>query len=123
MSILIIFFGVLIFMAGVTLIANSETIFKVLRNNSQKLWLHIGAVVVRLLLGALLIYQASVSKFPLLIEVIGWIAIIAAIVFAFIGRNKFQRLISWAFTLLKPLGRFAGVLAISFGIFLIYSFI
>ncbi len=59
-------------MAGVTLIANSETIFKVLRNNSQKLWLHIGAVVVRLLLGALLIYQASVSKFPLLIEVIGW---------------------------------------------------
>ncbi len=73
MSILIIFFGVLIFMAGVTLIANSETIFKVLRNNSQKLWLHIGAVVVRLLLGALLIYQASVSKFPLLIEVIGWI--------------------------------------------------
>ena len=76
MSILIIFFGVLIFMAGVTLIANPETIFKVLRNNSQKLWLHIGAVVVRLLLGALLIYQASVSKFPLLIEVIGWIAMV-----------------------------------------------
>jgi hypothetical protein len=123
MSILIIFLGGLIFMAGVTLIANPETIFKVLRNNSKKLWLHIGAVVVRLLLGALLIYQADISQFPVSIEVIGWIAIFAAIVFAVMGRNKFQRSITWALTLFKPLGPFAGVLAISFGIFLIYSFI
>lgn len=123
MSALIIVFGILIFMVGVTLIANPELIFKVLRNNSEKLFLYIGAVVVRLLLGALLIYQASVSKFPVTMEVIGWVAIIAAIAFAVIGRNKFQRLISWAFTLFKPFGRFAGILAISFGIFLIYSFI
>lgn len=109
--------------AGIWLIINPETIFKVLRENADKLWLHIAAVVVRLLLGALLIYQASVSKLPVTMEVIGWIAIFAAIVFTVIGRINFKRLISWAFSLVKPLGRTGGVLALCFGSFLIYGFV
>ena len=123
MSILIIIFGILMLLAGILLIINPKIIFKVLRENSDKLWLHISAVVVRLLLGALLIYQASVSKFPVTIEVIGWVAIFAAIVFTVIGRINFKRLISWAFSLVKPLGRIGGVLALCFGSFLIYAFI
>ena len=123
MSILIIIFGILMLLAGILLIINPEIIFKVLRENFDKLWLHISAVVVRLLLGALLIYQASVSKFPVTIEVIGWVAIFAAIVFTVIGRINFKRLISWAFSLVKPLGRIGGVLALCFGSFLIYAFI
>jgi len=91
------------FLAGILLIINPEIIFKVLRENADKLWLHIGAVVVRLLLGALLIYQASVSKFPIAMEVIGWVAIFAAIVFAVLGRKNFKRLILWAFSLVNRL--------------------
>ena len=94
-----------------------------LRENSDKLWLHIGAVVVRLLLGALLIYQAGVSKFPVIMEVIGWIAIFTAIVFTVIARNNFKRLISWAFSLVKPFARIGGVLAVCFGSLLIYAFL
>ena len=123
MSILIIIFGVLMLLAGISLITKPEIIIRVLRDNSNKLWLHIGAVVVRLLLGALLIYQASVSRFPVTMEVIGWIAIFAAIVFTIIGRNNFKRLISWAFSLVDPFGRIGGVLAICFGSFLIYAFV
>ena len=110
-------------LAGISLITKPEIIIRVLRDNSNKLWLHIGAVVVRLLLGALLIYQASVSRFPVTMEVIGWIAIFAAIVFTIIGRNNFKRLISWAFSLVEPFGRIGGVLAICFGSFLIYAFV
>ena len=110
-------------LAGILLITNPEIIFKVLRENSDKLWLHIGAVVVRLLFGALLIYQASVSKFPVTMEVIGWVTIVAAIVFTVIGRINFRRLISWAFSLVKPLGRIGGVLALCFGSFLVYAFV
>ena len=123
MTMLIIIFGLLMLLAGMSLFTNPDTIFKVLRDNSDKLWLHIGAVVVRLLLGALLVFQANVSKFPLTMEVIGWIAIFAAIVFTFIGRKRFKRLISWAFSMVKPFGRIGGVLAICFGSFLVYAFI
>ena len=123
MTILIIIFGFLMFLAGIFLIINPEIMFKVLRENSDKIWLHIGAVVVRLLLGALLIYQASVSKFPVTIEVIGWVAIFAALVFTVIGRINFKRLMSWAFSLVKPLGRISGVLALCFGSFLVYAFV
>jgi len=123
MSILIIIFGSLMLLAGISLIINPGIIFKVLRDNFDKLWLHIIAVVVRLLLGALLIHQASVSKFPVTMEVIGWIAIFAAIVFTVIGRPNFKRLILWAFSLAKSLGRVGGVLALCFGSFLIYAFI
>ena len=123
MSILIIVFGLLMLLAGMSLMTNPEIIIRVLRDNADKLWLHIGAVAVRLLLGALFIYQASVSKFPVTMEVIGWIAIFAAIIFTIIGRNNFKRLISWAFSLVEPFGRIGGVLAICFGFFLIYAFV
>ena len=123
MSILIIVFGLLMLLAGMSLITNPEIIIKMLRDNAAKLWLHIGAVAVRLSLGALLIYQASVSKFPVTMEVIGWIAIFAAIVFTIIGRNNFKHLMSRAFSLVEPFGRIGGVLAIFFGSFLIYAFV
>ena len=65
----------------------------------EKLELHILAVVIRLVLGGLLIYFAGASKYPLIIEIIGWISIVAAVFFAVIGRNNFKRLMSWALSL------------------------
>ncbi|WP_019028181.1 hypothetical protein [Colwellia piezophila] len=123
MSILIIIFGLLMFLAGMSLMTNPEVIVGLLKRNSDKLWLHIGAVLVRLMLGVLLVYQASVSKFPITLTVFGWIAIVAAIVFMMIGRNNFINLVSWAFSLMKPFARIGGGLAILFGSFLIYAFV
>jgi hypothetical protein len=123
MSILIIAFGVLILLAGITIIINPENLFDLLKTSIEKLELHILAVVVRLLLGALLIYQAGISKYPLAIEIIGWLSIFAAVIFTVIGRNNFIRLMSWALSLTKPFGRIGGVLAVCFGAFLIYAFI
>jgi len=110
-------------LVGVLLIANPYVIFKVLREHSEKLWLHISAIAVRMLLGILLIYHANISNFPIAMEVIGWVAIFAAIVFTVIGRNNFKRLILWAFTLGKPFGQIGGTLALCFGSFLIYAFV
>jgi hypothetical protein len=89
----------------------------------DKLALHILAVVVRLVLGALLIYQSNISKFPLVIEVIGWLSIVAAIFLAVMGRRNFNRLMSWALSLPKPLRHVGGVIAVAFGAFLIYAFV
>jgi len=119
----IIVFGILTLLAGVVIIINPEIVFAFLKRYLKKLELQILAIVVRLLLGALLIYLAGVSKFPLVIEVIGWLSIITAITFAIIGRNNFKRLMSCAMSFQKPYGHFGGFIAICFGGFLIYAFI
>ena len=123
MTQLIIIFGALTLLAGIVIVINPEAIFGFLRNNVDKLVLHILAVVVRLILGTLMIYQSNISEFPFVIEVIGWLSIVAAIFLAVMGRRNFTRLMSWALSLVKPIGRVGGVLAAVFGVFLIYAFV
>ena len=123
MTILIIIFGALILLAGIIIIINPENIFGLFKKHTEKLGLQILAIVVRLGIGALLIYQSGASKYPLVIEIIGWLSIVAAIFFVVIGRNNFNRIISWALSLAKPIGRVGGVLAVCFGAFLIYAFV
>lgn len=122
MTSLIIIFGALICLAGVIIIINPENIFGLITEHVEKPALHILAVVVRLILGFLLIYYADDSKYPLVIEIIGWISVVAAVILTVIGRDNFKRLIAWALTLTKPLGRAGGVLAICLGAFLVYAF-
>jgi len=123
MTLLIIIFGALTLLAGIVIVINPEVIFGFLRNNLDKLALHILAVAIRLVLGALLIYQSNISKFPFVIEVIGWLSIVASIFLAVMGRRNFNRLMSWALSLSKPFGRVGGILAVAFGAFLIYAFV
>ncbi|MFW2438551.1 MAG: hypothetical protein ACN4GR_04185 [Arenicellales bacterium] len=91
MTVLILIIATLIFLAGVVIIINPEYIFGFLRTNIERLELHILAVVARLVVGALLIDQSSVSRFPLAIEIIGWLSVVAAIVLALMGRRNFKR--------------------------------
>ena len=123
MYILIIIFGALTLLGGIIIIINPNIIFGFLNKYSEKLELQILAVVVRLTLGALFIYQSDVSRFPLVIEIIGWLSIVSAIFFTVIGRNNFNRIISWALSIAKPIGRAGGTLAVCFGAFLIYAFV
>ena len=123
MTILIIIFGALTLLAGIIIIINPENIFGLLSKYTEKLELQILAIVVRLVLGALLIYQSDASKYPFVIEIIGWLSIVAAAFLAIIGRNNFKRLISWALSLAKPFGRIGGVFASAFGAFLIHAFV
>jgi hypothetical protein len=123
MTELIIIFGALTLLAGVVILINPEVIFGYLRSNLDKLVIHILAVVVRLIIGVLLINQSGLSKFPLVIEILGWLSIVAALSLAAMGRHNFHRLMSWALTFIKPYGRVGGVFAAAFGGFLIYAFV
>ena len=122
MTALIFIFGGLIFLAGIVIVVNPEIVFGFLRNNTNKIELQILAVVVRLVLGVLLIYQSGESKFPFVIEFIGWLSIVAAVFLTIIGRKKFNLFMIWALSLLKPFGRVGGIFAAAFGSFLIYAF-
>ncbi len=120
---LIILFGALILLAGSIIVINPDLIFGLLNRHANSLGLHVLAVVVRVIIGVLLIVEAEVSRFPLVIEIIGWLSIAAAAVFALIGRRNFLRLMNWALSLTKPYGRIGGMIAIGFGVFLIYAFV
>ena len=122
MTISIYLFGSLMLLAGVLLLINPEIIFGFLRNNIQKSAVQVIAVIVRLVIGILLIAQSSQSRFPLAIEVLGWIFIVAGLALAAIGRSKFRKLMSWVLTKFKAFGRVAGGIAIVFGGFLVYAF-
>ena len=123
MTNLILLFALLTFIAGIIILYDPGIIFGVIRDNLDKPGLQVTAVVLRLVLGILLVEYASVSRFPLVIEVLGWLSIVAALTFMLIGRTNFLSLMNWALSMLKPYGRIGGVFAAGFGAFLIWAFI
>ena len=80
MTVVIIIVGVQMLLAGIVIVINPDVILGILRKHLDKLELHILAIVARLVLGSLLIYQSNISKFPLILESLGWLLIVAAIV-------------------------------------------
>jgi len=122
MTLFIIVFGALVCLAGLVILVNPELVFGLLRKNSDKIGLHVLAVVIRLILGAFLVIQAGVSRFPHVIEFLGWLSIVAAIILAVIGRKNFNSLMAWALSKVKTLGRVGGLLATVLGAFLVYAF-
>lgn len=123
MSFIIIFFGALTALAGMVIIISPDTVFGLFRKNVDNLFMHIIAVLVRLIIGVVLILQADVSRFPLVMEIIGWMSIAAAVLFTVIGRRNFGRIINWGLSMENKIGQLGGVAAICFGAFLVYAFI
>lgn len=117
----ILVFGGLTLIAGVIILFQPETIFGILRRNLDAVSLHILAVAVRVLLGAALILYASESKYPLTLEILGWVSLVAAVVLGLISRSNFRRLMKWALGLSSSYGRIGGGVAVLFGGFLIYA--
>ncbi|MBT8085811.1 MAG: hypothetical protein HKN35_04215 [Woeseia sp.] len=122
MTLILIFFGFLVIFVGGVMIVRPIIVADLLKNNTDKLALHVLGVVVRLLLGGLLLYFGNVSKFPHVMQVLGWISLAAGVVLALMGRQRFIRLMDWAMSLVDPYLRIAGVFAALFGAFLVYAF-
>jgi len=120
---LIIIFGALTLLTGIAILVNPEIVFGFIRKHIEKTGLQVLAIVVRLVIGILLVQQSAASRYPLAMEIIGWLAIVAAVIFTVVGRKNFKRLMSWALSLTKTYGRIGGFIAAGFGAFLIYAFV
>ncbi|GAB3532962.1 hypothetical protein [Photobacterium alginatilyticum] len=123
MTSIIILFGLLIILIGSFILVRPTVVFGYLRRHLGSLQIHVLAVVVRLIIGFLLIAQSDVSRFPFIIEIIGWLSLIAGFILAAIGRRSFHRLMAWALSFAKPYGRIGGTLAAAFGAFIVYAFV
>lgn len=108
-------------LSSVVLLIKPTAIFSLLAKYENSTWLRLFAVVVRIILGVVLIAGASESKFPVVLQVLGWLSILAALMLAMIGGVRFQKLIKWTLELAPAFKSLAGLLGILFGGFLIYA--
>jgi hypothetical protein len=76
------------------------------------LWFAAG---IRLVLGLALWFAAPVSRAPLLLQVLGMIALVAAFVLPFMGVDRFKALINWWTKLSPTVVRLNCLLAVAFG--------
>lgn len=79
------------------------------------------AAAVRILLGLALIFCAPASRFPILFQLVGWLAIVAAIGLLTIGREWHKKLVVWFDRLSNMVYRAWLTVAVGFGLFLIYG--
>lgn len=123
MLMIIYFFALLIFIAGLILLAIPTLILDFMDKYADNLSLYIGAILGRLGIGILLLYMADLSRFPLTMTIIGWVAIAAAVFFVGIGKFRFVKMIKWVMKPLRPWARVFSILVILFSGFFLYAFV
>jgi hypothetical protein len=79
------------------------------------------AVIVRLILGGALLIVAPESRFPLVFEVLGWFAIVAAVAIVIMGRERLRRFVAWFKNTSTVALRVWLIFGAAFGLFLIYG--
>ena len=88
----------------------------------DKSWGFYTAVIVRLVLGSALIIVAPASLFPIVFQVLGVIAIAAAIALLLMGRERMRRFIAWfSERFSAPIIRLWLLFGVAFGGFLVYG--
>ncbi len=123
MMYVILLFGLLIMVLGLTFLIRPQLPVDFTTGNAGTAWFHAVAVVSRLILGAALISYAPDSRYPMTFLVIGWLSIIAAVSFLVIGRSRFKAMVARALRFAEPWARLAGLVAVLLGAFFILSVI
>jgi len=93
---------IIVLLIGVTVIVLAgwgifapEKLMTFVASAMDKYWGIYIAVIVRLVLGSALIFVAPASLFPIVFQVFGVIAIVAAIALVLMGRERIRRFIAW----------------------------
>ena len=120
MLMVIYLFALLIFIAGLILLAIPTLILDFMDKYSNNLSLYIGAIMG---IGILSLYMADLSRFPLTMTIIGWVAIAAAVFFVGIGKSRFVKMIKWVMKPLRPWARVFSIRVILFSGFFLYAFV
>ena len=122
MKLVIKFLGILLILAGISFIIYPKFLFGWLEDNTENSSLYISAIIGRLVFGILLIIAAKESKYPLFFKIFGYMAIIAAIVFIFIGHENFQHFMASIIAEFKPYAPISGLIVMAVGGLFIYAF-
>ena len=122
MKYIIIIGGILIAFFGMMLLISPEFLLRTVEDNLKETFFYITAILFRLILGVVLIMTAIESRYPTFMKVLGYVSVIAAIVFIIMGHGNFQEFISEFLPTFKPAVRYIGIVAMALGGFLIYAY-
>lgn len=122
MKIIINFFGILIILISIFLLIKPESIYDWLGDNLDNTSMYISAIVGRLVFGILFVTAAKESKYPTGIKFLGYLMIIAAIIFIFNGIEGFQDFMSSLIPNIKPYAFLHGLFGMGIGGLIIYAF-
>ena len=109
-------------LVGISLFIKPEFFFDWLEGNMENYSLYISAIAVRLVMGVLFLATARKSKYPGVIKFLGYLFILAALIFIFIGQESFHDFISTVIPSVKPYAQGCSLFVIAFGSFFIYAF-
>jgi len=111
----VVLMGLMLLFAPAKLVGMVTALF----DGMAGMWVAVG---LRLVIGVLLLLTASASRFPLAFQIIGAIAIVAAVVGVFMGQERIRNFVMWWVE--KPTGfiRLWSLIAIAFGVFIYYGF-
>ena len=124
MGIAITIFGLLIAAMSLLVLITPATPIRIIEawRGSGLTPLRIFASVIRIALGILLILGAASTRYPITVEVIGWLVLAVGIAFLLISSTLFDRLLSWVIGWLSPARvRIGGLLGAVFGGFLAFA--
>jgi len=79
------------------------------------------AIVVRLVLGCVLLVVAPTCRLPIVVNLIGAIAIVAAVVIRIVGQKRLDSFIAWWLAHPPALIRLSVLFAVAFGVLLVYA--
>ncbi|NNE45608.1 MAG: hypothetical protein HKN37_02990 [Rhodothermales bacterium] len=118
---LVLVFAIAIGSACIISLYSPDRLMRFVQTEWDKPWAMYVAVVVRLILGAALIYAAPASRFPGVFTALGGIAIVAAIAIPVVGRERFGAVLDW-FAERPPLFvRLWLLFGLHFCVFLVYG--
>ena len=122
-EVIIFLFGAATCVVGALGIYAPNRLIEAVKSIWGKRWGIYAAVIVRILLGALLIFAAPDTRFPVVFKGLGWLSIIAAFLIPTVGRTRLDRFMNWFAALSISVLRLWLVFGIAWGGFLIYCVI
>jgi hypothetical protein len=120
MNVIVAIIGWIIVAEGLVGIARPHLLLTAVLNWSPDLLLYI-TVGSRIVIGLFLFFAAPSCRLPRFTRVIGIIAFLAGIVYAFLGESRLETMVQFIATMPTGTIQLLYVLAVTFGAFLVYS--
>ncbi len=117
MKLVIAILGVLIAVFGAVAVVRPG-VFRDLfgKLSAQATW--VLAVVLRLAIGTILLMVAGETRLPQVMNIIGWLTIVAAVVILLFGPERLEAFVTWWLKQTDAWLRTSAALAFAFGVFL-----
>ncbi len=118
---IVVVFGFAVALVCLWGLVATAALLAAVRGVLDKVWGMPFAIAARALLGVALLFAASASRFPVLFNGLGVLALIAAVAIPVIGRPRMVALLDWFYRCPRFVIRLWLVCGLLFGVFMVYG--